>query len=104
MESSATGTRGTLTIPASIASISEKSETTQGKSVPFGVARAAQKKRRGRQVIDSLYADFRFDRLDARYPNTGLFIALLGFETFIARQASPPRRPASGGSNGGPRR
>ena len=36
IESSATGTRGTLTMPASMASISEKSETTQGKSVPSG--------------------------------------------------------------------
>jgi hypothetical protein len=36
IESSATGTRGTLTIRDSIASISEKSETTQGKSVPSG--------------------------------------------------------------------
>ena len=34
MESSATGTRGTLTIPASIASIKEKSDTTHGNNVP----------------------------------------------------------------------
>ena len=34
MESSATGTRGTLTMPHSMASTSEKSLTTQGKSVP----------------------------------------------------------------------
>ena len=36
MASSATGTRGTLTMPHSMASISEKSLTTQGKSVPSG--------------------------------------------------------------------
>ena len=36
IESSETGTRGTLTMPDSMASISEKSETTQGKSVPSG--------------------------------------------------------------------
>ena len=35
-ESSETGTRGTFTIPDSIASISEKSEITHGKSVPSG--------------------------------------------------------------------
>ena len=34
IESSATGTRGTLTMPASMESIKEKSETTHGKSVP----------------------------------------------------------------------
>jgi hypothetical protein len=36
IELSATGTRGTLTMPASMASISEKSETTHGKTVPSG--------------------------------------------------------------------
>ncbi len=34
MESSLTGTRGILTMPDSMASISPKSDTTQGKSVP----------------------------------------------------------------------
>ena len=36
VESSATGRRGTLTMPDSMASISAKSEATQGKSVPSG--------------------------------------------------------------------
>jgi len=34
MLSSATGTRGTFTMPDSMASMSEKSETTHGNSVP----------------------------------------------------------------------
>ena len=36
IESSATGTRGTLTMPDSMASIRPKSDTTHGKSVPSG--------------------------------------------------------------------
>ena len=49
---SATGTRGSLTIPHSMASISEKSLIVQGKQGALGIARAAQEKGGGRQVND----------------------------------------------------
>jgi hypothetical protein len=103
IESSATGTRGTLTMPLSMASISEKSETTHGKSVPFGVARAAQEERRGRQVVDRLDADLGLDRLQPDDPDAGFLVALLGFLALVAGQllSSPS---ACAGSSGAPRR
>ena len=71
-------------MPASMASISEKSETTQGKSVPSRIAGAAQEERRGRKVVDRLHADLRFDGLEAGDPDAGLFFALLGFLALVA--------------------
>ena len=84
IESSATGTRGTLTMPASMASISEKSETTHGKERAFGVAGAAQEERRGRKIVDGLDADLGLDRLEAGDPDAGFFVALLGFVALVA--------------------
>ena len=52
-----TGTRGTFTMPDSMASISEKSDTTHGKSVPFVVAAALQEERRGREVVHRAQAE-----------------------------------------------
>ena len=53
---SATGTRGSLTMPHSIASMREKSLTVQGKQSAFGIARSAEEEGRGRQVYDPLDA------------------------------------------------
>ena len=51
---------------------------------PFGPSRAAKKKRRGRQVVNTLHADFRFHGLNARNPNAGGFVIALGFLAFGA--------------------
>ena len=88
MESSATGTRGTLTMPHSMASTSEKSLTTQGNSVPSRVARAAQEERRRREVVDGADADLALDRLEAADPDAGLFVALLGLFALVALERS----------------
>jgi hypothetical protein len=47
---SATGTRGSLTMPHSIASISEKSLMVHGNKRAFGVAGAAEEEGRRREV------------------------------------------------------
>ena len=86
IESSATGTRGTLTMPASMASISEKSETTQGNSVAFGPARAAEEERRGRKIVNGLHADLGFHGLEPGNPDAGLLVALLGFVALVAAE------------------
>ena len=77
--SSATGTRGTLTMPDSMASMREKSETTQGTERAFGVAGAAQEEGRGGEIVDGADADLALDRLQAGDPDAGLLLALLGF-------------------------
>ena len=96
MELSATGTRGTLTMPHSMASISEKSETTQGKSVPSAVAGAAQEERRGGQVVDRLDADLALDRFQPADPDAGFFVALLGLPPLVAGSFIVLARPACG--------
>ena len=57
-------------MPLSIASIRLKSDTTQGKSVPSWIARAAQEERRGREIIDRAHAlrQLAVQRLDAVDP------------------------------------
>ena len=75
-----------------------------GEERAFGVAGAAQEERRGREVVDHLDADLGLDRFEAGNPDAGLFLALLGFLALVAGRASRPRRPACGGSSGGPRR
>ena len=55
-----------------------------GKERAFGIAGTAQEERRGRKIIDRLHADLGFHGLDAGNPDAGLFVALLGFDAFIA--------------------
>ena len=55
-----------------------------GEERPLGVARASEEERRGRQVVDRLDADLGFDGLDARDPDPGLFLALLGLLAIVA--------------------
>ena len=84
MLSSATGTRGTFTMPDSIASISEKSDTTQGNSVPSLNPEPSQEERRGRKVIHHLDAHLGLDRLQARDPDARLLFPLLRFPALVA--------------------
>ena len=44
-------------MPASIASMREKSETTHPNSSPSGISRTSKKKWRGREIVDDLDAD-----------------------------------------------
>ena len=101
---SATGTRGSLTMPHSIASMSEKSLIVHGKSVPFDVARAAQEERRRGQVDDARDAELAVDGLEAGDPDARGFLVLLGLLPLVALESRPRPRPASRGSSGAPRR
>ena len=55
-----------------------------GEERPFGIAGAAEEERRGRQVVDRLDADLGLHGLDARDPDPGFLLALLGFLAIVA--------------------
>src|SRR5438128_5298748 len=74
---SATGTRGSLTMPHSMASMSEKSLIVQGNRVPC-VARTAQEERCGRQVDYAGHAEFTRDHFKARDPDARGLVVLSG--------------------------
>ena len=57
-----------------------------GEECTFGIARAAQEKGRGRQVVDDFDADLGFDGFQAGDPDAGLFFTLFGFAFFVAAQ------------------
>ena len=69
-----------------MASIKEKSETTQGKSVPSGIPRSFQEEWGGRQVVYHLDADLGLDGLQPGDPDAGFFFALFGFLALVAGQ------------------
>ena len=71
-------------MPDSMASISEKSETTQGNRVPFPIARAAEEERSRRQVVEAPDADLVADGFEPRDPDPGFLVPLLGFGAIFA--------------------
>ncbi len=71
-------------MPDSMASISEKSETTQGNRVPLPIARAAEEERGRRQVVNRPDADLVADGFETRDPDAGFLVPLLGFGAFVA--------------------
>ena len=50
----------------------------------FGPARAAQKERRGRKIVNGLHPDLGLHGLQAGNPDASLFLALPGFNAVIA--------------------
>ena len=72
-------------MPASMASIREKSETTHGKGVPSRWPEP-RIKRRGRKIANGLHLDPGLHRLEARNPDASLLVALLGFNAIIVGQ------------------
>ncbi len=85
---SAIGTRGSLTMPHSIASISEKSLIVHGKQGALGIARAAQKERRRREVVDGGDAELALDGLEPRNPHPRRFVVLFRFFLVFALELS----------------
>ena len=83
---SATGTRGSLTMPHSMASISEKSLIVQGKSVPSRVAGAVQEEGRGREVEDAREPQRAVHGFETGDPQAGGLVVLLGFLPLVALQ------------------
>ena len=70
-------------MPHSMASISEKSLTVQGNSVPSAIAGAAQEERRGRQVVEGGDPELALHRLQAGDPQPRGFAVLLGLFAFV---------------------
>ena len=65
IESSATGTRGTLTMPALDGVDQREVGHDPGEQRALAVARAAEEERRGREVVDGLDAELALDCLQA---------------------------------------
>ena len=114
IELSATGTRGTLTMPRLDGVHQREVGDDPGKEGALPGSRSPQEERRRRQVVDGLDADLALDRLEAGHPDPRLFLALFGFVASspvsfslaraLVRRRSPVRSPACGGSSGAPRR
>ena len=84
IESSATGHAGHLD-DAGLDGVDQREVGDDpGEERPFGIARAAQEERRGRQVVDRLDADLGLHGLDAGNPDAGLLLAFLGFFAIVA--------------------
>ena len=81
---SATGTRGSFTMPHSMASMSEKSLIVHGNERALGVARAAQEERRRGEVDDAGEAELAVHRLEAGDPEAGGLVVLLGLLPLVA--------------------
>ena len=81
---SATGTRGSFTMPHSMASMSEKSLIVHGNKRAFDVAGAAEEERRGRKIDDARHAELAVDGFQAGNPEPGGLVVLLGLFLLVA--------------------
>ena len=82
--SSSTGTRGILTSPASIASMSPKSLTTHGNRVPSGQPEPLRKNGVALRSWIGADADFVLDGFESAEPDACLFVALLRLRLLLA--------------------
>ena len=85
---SATGTRGSFTMPLSMASMSEKSLTVQGKRRSFRVAGPAQKERSRGQIDHAPDTELAPHCLQARDPHSCSFLVLLRLGAVVALQGA----------------
>ena len=75
-------------MPDSIASISEKSETTHGKSVPFRVARTLEEERGRREIVDYPHTELLIDGIKTGAPYPSFVLATFGLTNLIPVSSS----------------